>query len=97
MEICARDGDNFGMYYTNCMNINTAHYLLGHRNEDSTRKTAKQMGWELTRGSLKPFKCCTKSKTKQKIGFGSQKGHCIKTHTIFGPVRAQSSQTLLKI
>ena len=49
-----------------CMNINIAHCLLGHRNEDSIRKTAKQMGWELTRGSLKPCEHCAKSKAKQK-------------------------------
>ena len=36
------------------MNINTAHCLLGHRNEDSVRKTAKQMGLVLTRGTLRP-------------------------------------------
>ena len=49
-----------------CMNINTAHCLLGHRNEDSVRKTAKEMGWVLTRGNLRPFKHCAKSKAKQK-------------------------------
>ena len=48
------------------MNINTTHCLLGHKNKDSIRKTAKQMGWELTRGSLKPCEHCTKSKAKQK-------------------------------
>ena len=49
-----------------CMNINMAHCQLGHRNKDSIRETAKQMGWELTRGSLRPCKHCTKSKANQK-------------------------------
>ncbi len=49
-----------------CMNINMAHCLLGHRNKDSIRKTAKQIGWELTRGSLKPCEHCAKSKATQK-------------------------------
>ena len=55
-----------------CMNINTAHCLLGHRNEDSVRRTAKKMGLELTRGSLKPCKHCVKSEAKQKMYKWSQ-------------------------
>jgi hypothetical protein len=52
------------------MNINTTHCLLGHRNEDSIRKTAKQMGWELTRGSLRLRE--VKGKTKKCMkGVGS--------------------------
>lgn len=48
------------------MNINRAHTLLGHKSEDSTRKTAKQLGWRITRGSLKPCESCAISKAKQK-------------------------------
>ena len=49
------------------MNINTAHCLLGHRNEDSIRKTAKEMGWVLTRGVLKTCEHCAMAKAKQKM------------------------------
>jgi len=30
------------------LNINMAHCLLGHRNEDSLCKTAREIGWTLT-------------------------------------------------
>jgi hypothetical protein len=36
------------------VNINVAHCLLGRRNEDSAHKTAKELGWVLTRGTLMP-------------------------------------------
>ena len=45
------------------MNINMA---LGHHNEDSTGKTARELGWVLTHGTSRPCKHCTKSKAKQK-------------------------------
>ena len=48
------------------MNINKAHGLLGHGNEDSTRLTAGQLGWTITRGTLRPCKHCAKAKVKQK-------------------------------
>ena len=44
------------------LNINMAHCLLGHRNEDSMHKTARELGWTLTRGTLKPCEHCTQSK-----------------------------------
>ena len=47
------------------MNINTVHCLLGHRNRDSIRKTAKEIGWVLTRGVLKTCEHCMMSKAKQ--------------------------------
>ena len=48
------------------LNINMAHCLLGHRNEDSVRKTARELGWVLSRGTLKPCEHCARSKAKQK-------------------------------
>ena len=48
------------------MNIWKAHGLLGHGDEESMQQTAKQLGWIITRGSLKPCLHCAKSKTKQK-------------------------------
>ena len=48
------------------LNINMAHCLLGHRNEDSVLKTARELGWTLTRGTLKPCRHCTQSKGRQK-------------------------------
>ena len=47
------------------MNMNTAHCLLGYRDNDSIRKTAKEMGWMLTRGVLKTCEHCMMSKAKQ--------------------------------
>jgi hypothetical protein len=46
--------------------IDIAHCLLGHQNEDSVRKTAKELGWVLTRGTMKPCEYCARSKAKQK-------------------------------
>ena len=48
------------------MNIQKAHELLGHGDEESTRKTAQELGWILTRGTLKPCLYCAKAKAKQK-------------------------------
>ena len=48
------------------LNINMAHCLLGHWNEDSMRKTARELGWVMTRGVLKPCKHCVQSKARQK-------------------------------
>ena len=48
------------------LNINMAHCLLGHCSEDSVRKTASELGWVFTHGTLKPCECCALSKTKQK-------------------------------
>jgi hypothetical protein len=48
------------------VNINMAHCLLGHRNEDSMHKTAKELGRVLTRGKLIPCEHCARSKAKQK-------------------------------
>ena len=48
------------------MNVNTAHCLLGHRNEDSVRKTEMELGWVLTCGALKTCKHCARAKAKQK-------------------------------
>ena len=52
-------------YYTK-MNITKAHGLLGHVNGDSTRQTAKHLGWIITHGNLKPYIHCAKSKARQK-------------------------------
>jgi len=48
------------------MGIERAHSLLGHINEDATRRTAHQLGWTLTRGSSKPCEHCAQAKAKQK-------------------------------
>ena len=48
------------------MSIQRAHCLLGLGSKDATRKTARELGWVLTRGSLKPCEHCAKSKAKQK-------------------------------
>ena len=48
------------------MSIWKAHGLLGHGNEELTRLTAKELGWVITHGGLKPCLHCTKAKAKQK-------------------------------
>ena len=48
------------------MNIDKVHGLLVHGSEESTRQTAKQLEWALTRGKIKPCLHCARSKAKQK-------------------------------
>jgi hypothetical protein len=48
------------------MNIKTAHDVLGYMDEENTRKTAKYLGIDITRGTLKPCKDCAAGKAKQK-------------------------------
>ena len=48
------------------LNIDKAHRLLGHGDEESTRHTAKQLGWIITRGNMKPCMACARAKAKQK-------------------------------
>jgi hypothetical protein len=49
------------------MSIKTAHERLGHCDEEKTRKIAKHLGWELTRGNLPPCEGCTEARANQKI------------------------------
>ena len=46
--------------------MNLAHELLGHGDENSTRETAKALGIEIARGTMKPCKACADAKAKQK-------------------------------
>ena len=48
------------------MNVGRAHKLLGHLGEDTTRETAKSLGWMISKGQMKPCKACTVAKAKQK-------------------------------
>jgi hypothetical protein len=48
------------------LNIGRAHELLGHMGEDMTRKAAKHLGWEITKGVLKTCESCAIGKAKQK-------------------------------
>ena len=48
------------------MDINKAHRLLGHQSEEATRKTAKHLGWTVTKGAMSPCLSCTIAKAKQK-------------------------------
>ena len=48
------------------MNTNKAHGLLGHRNLDATRVTAKSLGWEIVHGRVLPCEFCARGKAKQK-------------------------------
>jgi hypothetical protein len=48
------------------MNIEQAHAKFGHSTEEDARKTAKELGITLTRGTLRPCEACTVAKAKQK-------------------------------
>jgi hypothetical protein len=48
------------------VSVNIAHYLLGPRNKDSMRKTAKELGWVLMCSMMKACKHCLKLNAKQK-------------------------------
>jgi hypothetical protein len=48
------------------MSIEKAHRLLGHQSEEATRKTAKHLGWNITKGALPVCLSCTIGKAKQK-------------------------------
>ena len=48
------------------MNVTRAHALLGHMNEEDTRRIAKELGWTITRGKLSPCEHCLVSKARQK-------------------------------
>jgi hypothetical protein len=48
------------------MTVNEAHGKLGHSDEPATRKTAKTLGIQITRGTMKPCEACTVAKAKQK-------------------------------
>jgi hypothetical protein len=48
------------------VSIQTAHDRLAHPGEDNVRKTAKALGWTLTRGNLKPCDACASGKAKQR-------------------------------
>jgi hypothetical protein len=43
-----------------------AHSLLGHINEVDSRTSAKYLGYEISKGSMKPCDACAESKSKQK-------------------------------
>eukprot|EP00957_Ditylum_brightwellii_P144991 11043033-Ditylum_brightwellii.AAC.1 len=46
------------------INMNRAHELLGHTDKDQTQRTAKHLGWEVTRGGFKPCESCAVGKAK---------------------------------
>lgn len=46
------------------VNVNMAHQLLGHRKEN--RRTAQELGWVLTQGTMQMCEHCAKSKAKLK-------------------------------
>ena len=48
------------------MNIQKTHELIGHGDEESTRKTALELGWVVSCGRLKPCLHCAKARVKDK-------------------------------
>jgi len=47
------------------LNIERAHAILGHSNENTTQKTAAALDIQITRGSLKTCEPCAVAKAKQ--------------------------------
>jgi hypothetical protein len=47
------------------MNIERAHAILGHSNEDTTQKTAAALNMKFTKGSLKMCELCAVAKVRQ--------------------------------
>jgi hypothetical protein len=68
--ICAiyikRDTEFNGAMIDQKISIQQAHDKLGHCGEDITRRAAKELGWTLTVGTMKPCEACTIGKAKQK-------------------------------
>lgn len=48
------------------INVNLAHELFDHGDENSTQETAAALGYEIARGAMKPCKACADAKAKQK-------------------------------
>jgi hypothetical protein len=48
------------------MTISEAHGKLGHSDEATTRRTAKELGIDIVRGTMQPCEACTVAKAKQK-------------------------------
>jgi hypothetical protein len=51
---------------TGAMTIDQAHNKLGHCNDDMCRKIAKDFGWKIKPGAMKPCEACSAAKAKQK-------------------------------
>jgi hypothetical protein len=64
--MCARRTEVGAIAINTQMSIDKAHSLLGHQGEDATRKTARHLGWILTKGKMNPCLSCTLAKAKQK-------------------------------
>jgi hypothetical protein len=51
---------------TKTVSIMQAHTELGHMDETVTRKAATELGWTITRGTMKKCESCARGKAKQK-------------------------------
>ena len=48
------------------LHVNTAHQLLGHIRECSTRAICKHLGWMVVQSPFKPCAACARAKIKRK-------------------------------
>ncbi len=64
--MCAKRTEVSAVAVNTTLNIDKAHRLLGHQSEEATRKTAKHLGWTITKGAMSPCLSCTIAKAKQK-------------------------------
>lgn len=64
--MCAKRTEVSAVAVNAPMNIDKAHRLLGHQSEEATRKTAKHLGWTISKGAMSPCLSCTIAKAKQK-------------------------------
>jgi hypothetical protein len=61
------------------MNIERAHAILGHSNEDMTQKTAAALNMQITRGALKTCELCAVAKARPTNKNSKSKGSKAKT------------------
>ena len=50
----------------NKISIDLAHQMFGHADEESTKKTAKALGFDISKGKMKPCESCARAKAKQR-------------------------------
>jgi len=62
------------------ISVDLARQIFGHGDEARTRKTAKALGFELNRGTMKPCVSCTAAKAKQK-NLPSYEEHVLSTES----------------
>jgi hypothetical protein len=66
--------------------VTITHCLFGHRNKDSIRKTAKELGWVLKRSMLTMCNHCVKAKKIAK-GVSGRESNCTRVLIVVGSIK----------